>query len=140
MTRPALAVALAVALAACAPRSTAHQAEAAASQAGEPSAPAPGVVDPATAAALARAGARVVDVRTAQEYAAGHVPAALNVPFDRIAEQAAEIGGPGTPIVVYCRSGRRSAIAAEALRGLGYTKVYDAQRFDTWPQEGAAGR
>lgn len=102
--------------------------------------PAPGVVDGTTAAALAARGARVVDVRTPQEFAAGHVPGAVNIPFDEIARRAGEFGDPDSPVVLYCRSGRRSAIAADALRSLGFVKVYDAQRYDRWPLAGGGGR
>lgn len=100
----------------------------------------PGIVDGPTGAALARAGAVVVDVRTPQEYAAGHAEGAVNVPFDELPRRAAELGPPGTPIVLYCRSGRRSGIAASALRSAGYTRVWDAQRLDAWPREPAASR
>lgn len=100
----------------------------------------PGIVDGPTGAALARAGAVVVDVRTPQEYAADHVEGAVNVPFDELPRRAAEIGPPNTPIVLYCRSGRRTGIAAAALRSAGYTRVWDAQRFDAWPREPAAAR
>lgn len=92
----------------------------------------PGVVDGKTARALVEAGAVVVDVRTPQEFAAGHVPGAKNIPFDQISARAAEIGGPETPVVVYCKTGRRSGIAAEALKGLGYEKLWDLQRVERW--------
>jgi phage shock protein E len=137
MTRTTTAALLAAAslplAAACAPRPTGHHEVPATSAAGAPRAPSPGLVDGATAAALAKGGAKVVDVRTPEEYAEGHVPAAVNIPFDQIGQRASEIGGPATPVVVYCRSGRRSGIAAESLRGLGYTKVWDAQRYEAWP-------
>lgn len=138
---PASAAAVLVALlAGCAPRPSRNPSEPARTSAGSPGDVAPGVVDGATAARLAAAGARVVDVRTPQEFASGHVPGAVNVPFDEIARRAGELGAPGTPLVVYCRSGRRSAIAAEALRGVGYEQVWDAQRYDTWPRTGVAVR
>lgn len=98
---------------------------------------APGIVDGPTGAALAKAGAVVVDVRTPQEYAAGHVEGAINIPFDELPRRAAEIGPPTTPIVLYCRSGHRAGIAAAALRAAGYARLWDAQRFDTWPREPA---
>lgn len=138
LTLAALALA-ATLLLACTPRPAGHREEAATTSGGEPHAPAPGVVDGETGAALARGGARVVDVRTPAEFAAGHVPGAVNVPFDEVRRRAAELGGPETPLVLYCRSGRRSAIAAEALRELGYSKVWDAQRLDRWPAATAAG-
>jgi len=126
MTRTLLAAALAAL--ACAPRPAGHRPEAAATSAGGPGQPAPWLVNGETAAVLARAGARVIDVRTPQEYEAGHVPGALNIPFDEIRQRASEVGAADAPVVLYCRSGRRSAIAAEGLRGLGFTRVYDAQR------------
>jgi rhodanese-related sulfurtransferase len=94
-------------------------------------------VDGATARSLAADGARVVDVRTPQEFAEGHVPGALNVPHDEIARRAEEIGPPSTKVVVYCRSGRRSAVAAQALEKLGYRQVYDLGSFSAWPRDAA---
>ncbi len=103
-----------------------------ASAQGTPS-PAPGKVDGAAAKSLVAAGTKVVDVRTADEFASGHVPGAINIPYDQFPGRAAEIGPPSTPVVLYCRSGRRSAIAAEALRKAGYTKLYDMQTVTAWP-------
>ena len=56
----------------------------------------------------------------------------MNIPFDQMGSRAGEIGPPETPVVVYCQSGRRSALAAETLRGLGYGRVYDLRRYDAW--------
>jgi rhodanese-related sulfurtransferase len=95
----------------------------------------PGRVDGATAKSLAAAGAKVVDVRTAEEFASGHVPGAINIPYDQIARRASEIGPPSTPVVLYCRTGRRSGIAVEALRKAGYEKLYDFQSVSAWPGE-----
>lgn len=95
----------------------------------------PGVVDGATAKALAAAGARVVDVRTPQEFAAGHVPGAINIPYEEIGKRAAEIGPPSTQVVLYCRTGRRSGIAADALQKAGYSKLYDFKSVSAWPGE-----
>ncbi|BDG06007.1 rhodanese-like domain-containing protein [Anaeromyxobacter oryzae] len=102
-------------------------------------APAPGLVDGATAKRLVAGGARLVDVRTPQEYAEGHPAGAVNIPYDEIARRAAELGGPDTGVVVYCGTGRRSGIAAHTLRDLGYTSVYDMQRVTAWPEDGGAG-
>jgi rhodanese-related sulfurtransferase len=93
---------------------------------------APGVVDGATGHALAARGVKVVDVRTPEEFADGHVPGALNIPYDQIAQRAAEIGPPSTPVLVYCKTGRRSGIAAKALAGKGFTAIYDMKSFDAW--------
>jgi len=64
----------------------------------------------------------VVDVRTPSEYAQGHVPGAINVPHDQIAAHLAELP-KDKDVVLYCRSGRRSALAAEALRASGYSRL-----------------
>jgi rhodanese-related sulfurtransferase len=125
-------LAAAASTAACSPRASTHPEGAARAVGGEPANPPPGVVDARTARALVAAGARVVDVRTPAEFAEGHVAGALNVPHDEISTRAAELGPKDAPILLYCRSGRRSAIAAEALRALGYGKVWDMQRYETW--------
>ena len=96
---------------------------------------APGVVSGATAKALAAGGAKVVDVRTPQEFAAGHVPGAINIPFDELPRRAAEIGPPSSKVVLYCRTGRRSGIAADALRKAGFNQLYDFQSVTAWPGE-----
>jgi rhodanese-related sulfurtransferase len=97
----------------------------------------PGDVDGATGKRLAAAGAVVVDVRTPEEFARGHVPGAKNIPHDEIAARAAEIGPPSTPVVVYCRSGRRSALAIESLKELGYRSLWNAGGYDGWPRDEA---
>ncbi len=66
----------------------------------------------------------VIDVRTADEYRQSHVSAAVNIPFDEIADRiAAFVPDRETRIVLYCRSGRRSDIAEQTLRQLGYRQV-----------------
>ncbi len=92
----------------------------------------PGIVDGATAHELAADGVKVVDVRTAAEFQAGHVPGAVNIPHDEIAVRHAEIGPPATPVLLYCKSGRRSALAAAALRAKGFELIYDLQAYDRW--------
>ncbi len=98
-----------------------------------PPGPVPGIVDGATAKALVDAGAKVVDVRTPEEFASGHVPGAVNVPYDEIAGRLSDVGPKDAPVIVYCRSGRRSGIAAEVLKKAGYTKVFDLQAATAWP-------
>jgi rhodanese-related sulfurtransferase len=104
-----------------------------ASAAASATAPKPGVVDGAAAKALVASGAKVVDVRTAQEFASGHVPGAINIPYEEVGKRTAEIGPPSTPVVLYCRSGRRSAIAADSLKKAGYQNLYDMQTVTNWP-------
>jgi phage shock protein E len=95
----------------------------------------PGVVDGSTAKLLAASGARVVDVRTPGEFASGHVPGAINIPYDELPRRAAEIGPPSTKVVLYCRTGRRSGVAADALQKAGFSNLYDFKSVTAWPGE-----
>lgn len=67
----------------------------------------------------------VIDVREPFEYESGHVEGALNIPPDELmagAKKLAEVD-KDTPVVVYCRTGSRSNVAIQILRGLGYTNL-----------------
>lgn len=70
-----------------------------------------------------RNGALVVDVRTPEEYASGHYPGAVNIPLAEIEARLAEFGDVKRPIVVYCRSGNRSARARAILEAHGFRDV-----------------
>jgi len=94
------------------------------------------IVDVATARRLVAGGIKVVDVRTPAEFATGHVPGAVNIPHDEMERRHAEIGAPATPVLLYCRSGRRSGIAGQTLRSLGFDRVYDFGPYDLWVQSG----
>lgn len=91
-----------------------------------------GKKDSSAAHALVAEGAALVDVRTPGEYAAGHLDGAVNIPVDQIASRAKEIGAKDRPVVVYCRSGARSAAAASALQQLGFTKIEDLGAMSNW--------
>jgi rhodanese-related sulfurtransferase len=66
----------------------------------------------------------VLDVRTPAEFAAGHVPGARNVAHDQLAAKLPELGDlKDKQVVLYCRSGRRSQLAAETLSKAGFTKL-----------------
>jgi len=92
----------------------------------------PGPVDGATAHKLVASGVKVVDVRTPAEFSSGHVPGAMNIPHDEMAARHAEIGPPSTPVLLYCKSGRRTEIAEKALREKGFSTIYDMQSYDRW--------
>jgi rhodanese-related sulfurtransferase len=92
----------------------------------------PGVVDGAQARKLVAKGVKVIDVRTPAEFAGGHVPGAVNIPHDQVAARAGEIGPSTTPVLLYCRTGRRTQIAAEALRAKGFQEIYDLQAYEKW--------
>jgi phage shock protein E len=65
----------------------------------------------------------VVDVRTPEEYAAGHVPGAVNIPFDQVAERIAEIDAPHG-VALYCMVGPRARKGESALLAAGYASVF----------------
>lgn len=70
-------------------------------------------------------GAVLLDVRQPDEYARGHVPGARSVPLQKLRDFSLEVADRETPLYVYCLSGGRSARAVNALRGVGFTTVYD---------------
>jgi rhodanese-related sulfurtransferase len=73
----------------------------------------------------------LLDVRTPDEYAAGHLQGAVLVPHTTIREKiGAAVPDQQTQILLYCRSGRRSAIAYQTLVELGYAKVLDLGSMD----------
>ena len=75
----------------------------------------------------------IVDVRTKEEYDGGHIPNSLLIPYDEIEVKApALLKDKNAAIIVYCRTGRRSEIAAKALIGMGYTNVADMGGINTW--------
>lgn len=84
------------------------------------------------ARALVASGALLLDVRTPAEFAKDGVPAAKNVPYDEIEARAGELQPKDRPVVVYCRSGNRSAIAARSLQRLGFTRVHDLGARSAW--------
>lgn len=65
-------------------------------------------------------GALLLDVRTKDEYAAGHVPGALNIPVEELAGRSGELPAPPKKVVVYCHTGRRASRAAGILGEKGY--------------------
>ena len=78
----------------------------------------------------------LLDVRTEAEFAEGHIPGAVCLPLDALADKAAQVlPDKSAEILVYCRSGSRSAKAARKLTGLGYTHVADFGGIQDWPYE-----
>lgn len=113
MAKTVLWLALAAAVAGC----TRQQARP------EAGVPAETAARPAAAAPASPAGPAVyVDVRTPAEFAAGHVAGAINIPYDQMPQRWTELDSLRTkPVVLYCRSGRRSGIALEELKSHGFT-------------------
>ena len=78
----------------------------------------------------------ILDVREQYEYDEGHIPGARLIPYDKIADRAEkELPDKEQLILVYCRSGRRSKIAAEELVKLGYTNVKEFGGIIDWKYE-----
>lgn len=80
------------------------------------------------------AGATVIDVRTDDEFNGGHVPGAKNIPVHTLPLRLNEVGPKDRPVVLYCRSGARSAQAAQILRRAGWTDVIDVGPMSAFPR------
>ena len=66
----------------------------------------------------------ILDVRTAEEFAGGHIPGAINIPHDQLGSRLGEIGSyKDKEIVLYCRTGRRVGMAVNVLQPAGFTKL-----------------
>ena len=78
----------------------------------------------------------IVDVRRPDEFAKGHIPGAINVPNEDIAdEQPAELPDLDQVLLVHCQTGRRSAAASKKLADIGYTRVLEFGGIMTWKGE-----
>ena len=78
----------------------------------------------------------ILDVRTQEEYDQGHIPGAIVISHEEIVEKGEKmLTDKDQLILVYCRSGRRSKIAAEALAELGYTNIKEFGGIIDWPYE-----
>lgn len=78
----------------------------------------------------------ILDVRTFEEYETGHIPGARCLPLDDIESKAkVTIPDQDALYLVYCRSGRRSKLAAEILVELGYTNIREFGGINDWPYE-----
>lgn len=105
--------------------------------------PATKLMSPLEAKAIIDAGTDhvLLDVRTRDEHLERRIPNSVLLPYTLInAESAADvIPAKDSLVIIYCRSGRRSAIAADSLRALGYTRVYDLGGINDWPYETVRG-
>ena len=83
----------------------------------------------------AHADAVLLDVREEEEYITGHAVGALLLPVDQLTDETAMdlIPSLDTPVLVYCRSGYRSGVAAHKLAAFGYTRIYDVGSLIGWP-------
>ncbi|MBX5481229.1 MAG: rhodanese-like domain-containing protein [Myxococcaceae bacterium] len=92
--------------------------------------------DPKEVSAIARrkvaAGAVLLDVRTPQEFMAGHLEGAKNIPVQELQRRLDEVGPKSTPVVVYCAGGMRAAAACEVLRRSGFEDVFNLGAMSAW--------
>ena len=87
-------------------------------------------VDGSKAKKLVAGGARLIDVRGADEYGAKHIDGAENAPVETIEDR--DMGPKDAALVLYCSSGARSSRAATTLRSRGYTRVYELGGMSNW--------
>ena len=78
----------------------------------------------------------ILDTRAQEEFDEGHIPGAIVLPHDEVLEKAESVlPDKDQMILVYCRSGRRSKLAAEDLVTLGYTNIREFGGIIDWPYE-----
>lgn len=80
-----------------------------------------------------KAGAAIIDVRTPDEFADGHYEGARNIPVNVLGNRMDEVGPKDRPVVLYCASGARSAMAAKMLKASGFADVTNAGGLDDMP-------
>ncbi|MEW5755452.1 MAG: rhodanese-like domain-containing protein [Pseudomonadota bacterium] len=97
---------------------------------GESGKPNSGFVAPAAAWQQINAGALLLDVRSAGEYAQGHIEGAINIPHTELASRLGELdSNKDRPVVVYCAAGVRAEKAKQVLVNAGYQNVYNARGY-----------
>ena len=91
--------------------------------------------DPAEAQKLIESGAQLIDVRSEEEFEAGHIPGSRLVPLDTVHSDGAGLE-KGEPLVIYCRSGDRSGMAADAFAASGWDAHSIAGGLLAWKEAG----
>lgn len=91
-----------------------------------------GRIPSADAKALVAKGALLCDVRSPGEFASGHLPGAVNIPVGELKARVGELGDKSKPVIVYCASGARSAMARSSLKGMGFTEVFNLGSIANW--------
>ena len=93
------------------------------------------VVSREEARSLVERGAQLVDVRAGHEWDAGRIAGAAHVPLEQLAERSGELDRD-RPVVLYCRGGTRSSMAAEALESAGFDAAKLSEGIVGWSAEG----
>jgi phage shock protein E len=81
---------------------------------------------------LVEAGAVLLDVRSPEEFSGGHIEGAINIPVQELDRRLADVGAHDRAVVVYCRSGMRSARASAMLKDAGFSAVHDLGGIGRW--------
>jgi rhodanese-related sulfurtransferase len=81
---------------------------------------------------LVAQGALLLDVRSREEFAAGHLPGSVNIPVDELEGRLHELPPSDRPVVAYCRSGMRSGRAKSLLERHGFTQVVNLGPMSAW--------
>ena len=84
------------------------------------------------ARSLVADGAMLVDVRSPGEFSGGHIEGAISIPIQELAARVDELGDQSGPIVLYCQSGARSAMAKRLLESKGFTDIHDMGSMGSW--------
>lgn len=77
----------------------------------------------------------LLDVRTADEFRSGYIPGAVNISLQDLPQKLKRVSTK-KPVIIYCRSGNRSAHAARMLLQAGYTDIYDLGGIIDWQRQG----
>jgi rhodanese-related sulfurtransferase len=91
-----------------------------------------GQISSAKAKELVKNGAALLDVRSPAEFGSGHLPGAKNMPVQELGAHVKKLGAKDQPIVVYCASGTRSAMARSMLKAQGFTQVFNLGSMGRW--------
>jgi len=81
-----------------------------------------------------QAGAAIIDVRSPDEFADGAYPGARNIPVNTLVNRLNDVGAKDKPVVVYCASGGRSAVAQQILKANGFADVTNAGGLEDMPE------
>lgn len=82
-------------------------------------------------AALVNQGAIIVDVRTKNEYASGHIKGSVNIPLDSLSSNLSKLKDKNKPVITCCASGMRSSAAKNILKSNGFIDVYNGGGWDS---------
>lgn len=91
-----------------------------------------GQISSVKARALVEGGAKLVDVRSPAEFASGHLPGAINAPVGELGAHVKKLGEKDRPVIVYCASGTRSALARSVLKAQGFAQVFNLGAMSRW--------